>query len=143
MNPLSLCNCRNVTENYQLVTLNVMHQMLTNSTKYVDVRDPHRPPRPASIDAVIGGQGGSTSLLELDPRYVQRSKRQPLPSLEGRVVELTRENGRLRHEVRYYMELNRAAMAMKEGVEGTFVSLKETLVAYENHRRKATLEHEQ
>lgn len=62
------------------------------------------PPASNEVDEEIRAHDGSTSVLELSFEQVQHAKLEPAPNLSSRVEELTREAGRMRHEIQFYRE---------------------------------------
>jgi len=61
------------------------------------------PLSPTLTDYLIQSQGGTTTAFDTMPTEVQMNK--PLISPEERILELTRENGRLRQDIAYYKSL--------------------------------------
>ncbi|KAF7868410.1 hypothetical protein EAF04_004942 [Stromatinia cepivora] len=60
------------------------------------------PPAITLMDHAILQKNGVTTAIKLGPQSLQASKRSPALNLRDRIEELTRENGRLRHEVQYF-----------------------------------------
>lgn len=63
------------------------------------------PLSPTLTDYVIRSQGGTTTAFDTMPAELQK-KKDPI-SAEKRIIELTRENGRLRWELSRYMPLKK------------------------------------
>ncbi|PVH75945.1 hypothetical protein DL98DRAFT_592670 [Cadophora sp. DSE1049] len=63
-----------------------------------------KPPEVNRLDHLIHLQHGSTSVLEFSPQRIQHAKQDHAPNLPARVAELTKELGRMRHEIQFYRE---------------------------------------
>ncbi|APA13376.1 predicted protein [Sclerotinia sclerotiorum 1980 UF-70] len=79
-----------------------------------------KPQAPTAIDLQIGLQRGSTAALEVTPERLQATKQMPSPSTAQRIEELTKENGQLRLEIRYYQRMRDAMQALFD--DTTFIS---------------------
>ncbi|KAJ8058408.1 hypothetical protein OCU04_012597 [Sclerotinia nivalis] len=71
-----------------------------------------KPHAPMAIDIQIGLQRGSTAALEATPERLQAAKQMQHPSTAQRIEELTKENGQLRLEIRYYQRMRDAMQAL-------------------------------
>ncbi|CAD6446253.1 47414463-0213-477c-850b-63ecb5d4a3a3-CDS [Sclerotinia trifoliorum] len=78
------------------------------------------PQAPTAIDLQIGLQRGSTAALEVTPERWQATKQMPSSSTAQRIEELTKENGQLRLEIRYYQRMRDAMQALFD--DTTFIS---------------------
>ncbi|KAK5988056.1 hypothetical protein PT974_12192 [Cladobotryum mycophilum] len=65
-----------------------------------------RPPSPTLIDVQVKSAGGLSTACDMTAESIQ-AKKAPI-SIGDRIVELTRENGRLRQEIEYYKALTEA-----------------------------------
>ncbi|KAH6694370.1 hypothetical protein BKA61DRAFT_418413, partial [Leptodontidium sp. MPI-SDFR-AT-0119] len=66
-----------------------------------------KPIEPSSVD-----QNGKIIALEATPELLEATKKEPIPDLSQRIDELTRENGRLRLEIRYHQRMQEAIEAL-------------------------------
>ncbi|KAF7868885.1 uncharacterized protein EAF02_009621 [Botrytis sinoallii] len=71
-----------------------------------------KPHAPTAIDIQIGLQRGSTAALEATPERLQAAKQMQHPSTAQRIKKLTKENGQLRLEIRYYQRMRDAMQAL-------------------------------
>ncbi|KAH6670167.1 hypothetical protein B0J14DRAFT_672007 [Halenospora varia] len=91
------------------------------------------PMEPSAVDLKISRNHGKTIALEATPEHLQASKNAPIPDLSQRIHELTKENGRLRLELRYYQQSLEAIRPLPE--DATFVV--ETMINTLNKVSKA------
>jgi len=70
------------------------------------------PPRPTSIDIVIGCNLGSTVALDATPARLQASKRAPKLSQSQEIERLVKENGCLRQELAYQHKMHEASKCL-------------------------------
>lgn len=104
-----------------------MHRVTRSSrqTKNLD-----RPMAPTVVDLEIEHHQGNTVALEATPERLQASKKAPMPSLPQRIHELTKENGQLRLEVRYYQQMQEAIQALQEDAKFVAETLERTIVEF-------------
>ncbi|KAL7783599.1 hypothetical protein V8C37DRAFT_414693 [Trichoderma ceciliae] len=74
-----------------------------------------RPPSPTLIDVQVKSAGGLSTACDLTAEEIQ-AKKVPIP-LGDRVIELSRENGRLRQEIEYYRSLTEAFQPLMPIIE--------------------------
>ena len=85
---------------------------------------------PSAVDLKIGRNHGQTVALEATPEHLQASKNAPIPDLSQRIHELTRENGRLRLEVRYYQQMQEAIRALQEDAKFMVETMENSIVEF-------------
>lgn len=85
---------------------------------------------PSAIDLKIRRNHGTTVALEATPEHLQASKNAPIPELSQRVHELTKENGRLRLEARYYQQMQEAVRALQEDVKFVAETMRNSIVEF-------------
>lgn len=71
---------------------------------------------PSPVDLKIGQMEGRTVALEATPELLEAAKKKPIPNLSERIDELTRENGRLRLEIRFHQQVQEAMQALPTDV---------------------------
>ncbi|KAH6694356.1 hypothetical protein BKA61DRAFT_711922 [Leptodontidium sp. MPI-SDFR-AT-0119] len=76
-----------------------------------------KPIKPSPVDRKIRQADGRTVALEATPELLEAAKKEPIPDLSQRIDELTRENGRLRLEIRYYQQMQEAIEALLTDVK--------------------------
>jgi TolA-binding protein len=91
---------------------------------------PDNPMEPSAVDLKIGRHHGKTVALEATPEHLQASKKAPIPDLPQRIHELTKENGRLRLEVRYHQQMQEAIRALQEDAKFVAETLEHAIVEF-------------
>jgi TolA-binding protein len=104
-----------------------MHRV-TRSSKQAKKAD--KPMAPTAVDLEIGRHQGKTVALEATPERLQASKKAAIPGLSERIHELTKENGQLRLEVRYYQQMQEAIQALQEDAKFVAETLEHTIVEF-------------
>lgn len=87
-----------------------------------------KPRAPTAVDLEIGRRNGSTVALDATQARLTAAKTAPPPTLSDRVHELTRENGRLRLEIRYYQEVLEPMEAFLKRIKSLDKKLEASLV---------------
>ncbi|KAH6696548.1 hypothetical protein BKA61DRAFT_250663 [Leptodontidium sp. MPI-SDFR-AT-0119] len=82
-----------------------MRRATRSSTKTVAS---DKPIEPSPVDRMIRQVDGRTVALEATHELLEAAKKEPTPDLSRRIEELTRENGRLRLEIRYHQQVQEA-----------------------------------
>ncbi len=90
-----------------------------------------KPSAPRGIDLEIGRHDGMTVALEATPDCMQASKKMPSVELQQEEYELTKENGRLRLEVRYHQQLFQAVQALREDAKFCAEKLETAILAFD------------
>lgn len=90
-----------------------------------------KPHAPTAVDLEIGRRNGSTVALDATQPRLTAAKTAPPPTLSDRVHELTRENGRLRLEIRYYQEVLEPMEAFLKRIKSLDKKLEASLVECE------------
>lgn len=85
---------------------------------------------PTAVDLEIRRCGGRTASLDTTPERLQMSKRAPIPDLSQRIHELTRENGQLRLEIRYYQQMQEAMRVLQEDAKFVAETLEHAVVEF-------------
>jgi hypothetical protein len=80
-----------------------------------------------ALDLHIAQHGGTTTSIERLPHRLQQSKRQNILNPNQRIEELVKETGRLREEIAFHVETQRALMALFETAKEAFETLREGL----------------
>ena len=83
------------------------------------------PPNITPLDHFISQNGGTTSAIDMLPHQLQRSKVRP--TIQERIEELTRENGRLRQELALHNETYTATIALYTKAQEAFTILQDAL----------------
>jgi hypothetical protein len=96
-----------------------------------------KPHAPTAIDIEIGLQNGTTAALEATPERLQAMKQKPTLCATQRIEELTKENGRLRLEIRYYQRMKDAMQALFEDAKFITEQLENTIRGFTEAQREA------
>jgi hypothetical protein len=94
-----------------------------------------KPKPPAPVDLAIARHNGTSTALEATPERLQASKKESYTSLSQREEELTRENGHLRGEIRYWKDI--PTRDLKEDVESLKQGLEDALFKFSRELEKA------
>jgi hypothetical protein len=94
-----------------------------------------KPVPPAPVDLAIARHNGTSAALEATPERLQASKKESYMSLSQRVIEVTRENGHLRGEIRYWKDI--PTRDLKEDVEFLRQGLDDALFKFNRELEKA------
>jgi len=89
-----------------------------------------RPPRPTSIDIVIGSNLGSTVAFDAAPAQLQASKRSTKPSQSEAIERLTRENGCLRQELTYQHRMHDASICLASEARDIVERLRQAVLEF-------------
>lgn len=92
---------------------------------------------PIAADIEIRGLGGTTTAFDTSPDHIRSTKLPTSP--EQHLLELVRENGRLRQEAAYFRELNDQALPMLSVLRYHVGELLETIdksIDYANNARE-------
>jgi hypothetical protein len=95
----------------------------------------NQPAAPSPVDLEIGRNNGITVAMEATTERLQASKKLPVPDLAQRVQQLTKDNGRLRLEVAYHQNLQRATENLREDVRFVIESLERAIAEFSNVQR--------
>lgn len=95
-----------------------------------------RPPRPTSLDIMIGYNLGSTVALEATSTQLQASKQTPKPNKLEEIERLTRENGNLRQELAYYHKLQEASLQLAEDTRDAMNKLRQAVFEFRNIQKE-------
>lgn len=96
-----------------------------------------KPHAPMAIDIQIGLHRGSTAALEATPERLQATKKLSPPSTAERIEELTRENGRLRLEIRYYQRMRDVTQELFDDTKFVVGRLSTTITRFTQVQREA------
>ncbi|KAF7894685.1 uncharacterized protein EAF01_010135 [Botrytis porri] len=107
----------------------------TNRPSRENPSDKPSPPMP--IDIQIGLQRGSTAALEMTPERLQATKQGPSLSTTERIEELTKENGLLRLEIRYYQRMRNAMQELIDDTKFVTERLNGTVKRFTKVQREA------
>ena len=89
-----------------------------------------KPMDPKLIDREIMQVDGRTVALEATPELLEAAKKKPVPGLSHRIDELTRENGRLRLEIRYHQQMQEAIEALQTDVKFAVESMERSILEF-------------
>ncbi|PQE18255.1 hypothetical protein CJF30_00010976 [Rutstroemia sp. NJR-2017a BBW] len=96
-----------------------------------------KPYAPTAIDIEIGLQKGTTAVLEATPECLQAMKQKIALCASQRIEELTKENGQLRLEIRYYQRMKDAMQAFFDDAKFITEQLKNTIRGFTEVQREA------
>lgn len=88
------------------------------------------PPRPSSIDIVIGCNLGSTVAYDVAPAQLQALKRSTKLSQSKAIEWLTRENGCLRQELIYQHKMHNASMCLARQARDIVERLRQVVIEF-------------
>ena len=85
---------------------------------------------PKLIDREIMQVDGRTVALEATPELLEAAKKKPVPGLSQRIDELTRENGRLRLEIRYHQQMQEAIETLQTDVKFAVETMERSILEF-------------
>jgi hypothetical protein len=105
-----------------------MEQLTTSIRSQQLPSDNHMSPNPT--DRAIARNHGTSTALEATRERLEASKRAPIPTPAERIHELTKENGELRLEIRFYRQMQGAMKALQEDAEFVAEKLEQTILRF-------------
>ncbi|XMA20312.1 hypothetical protein WAI453_013103 [Rhynchosporium graminicola] len=89
-----------------------------------------KPMKPRSVDRKISQVDGRTIALEATPELLEAAKKKPVQSLSHRIDELTRENGRLRLEIRYHQQMQEAIETLQTDMKFAVETMERSILEF-------------
>ncbi|CZT08622.1 uncharacterized protein RAG0_13616 [Rhynchosporium agropyri] len=89
-----------------------------------------KPMKPKPVDRKISQVDGRTVALEATPELLEAAKKKPIQSLSHRIDELTRENGRLRLEIRFHQQMQEAIETLQIDVKFAVETLERSILEF-------------
>ncbi len=94
------------------------------------------PPRPTSMDILIGCNLGSTVALDTTSTRLQASKRAPKLSQSQEIERLVRENGCLRQELAYQHKMHDASKCLANEAKGVVERLQRAVFEFRKAQKE-------